>query len=174
MDSSIASPPRRGRRWPYLLLLLIAGFVGYVALTLWWSYSEGERVGIVQKLSRKGWVCKTYEGELALYVVSGMAPQIWEFTVRDQQVANRLNAVLGERVRLHYSEHRGLPTNCFGDTRYFVDSVDAGVTLPVLPGSPAPANAPAGAPSAAAPVTAPAAAPAVPAVPAVQATSTPP
>jgi len=126
------------RRWPYLLLLLLALFAAYTLLALWWSYSEGERVGVLQKLSRKGWVCKTYEGELALYVVSGLAPQIWNFTVRDQKVAGQLNAVLGERVRLHYSEHRGLPSTCFGDTGYFVDSVNIGVPLPLLPGSPVP------------------------------------
>ena len=126
----------RGRRWPYLLLLLLALFAAYTLLALWWSYSEGERVGVLQKLSRKGWVCKTYEGELALYVVSGMAPQIWTFTVRERKVAEQLNTVLGERVRLHYSEHRGLPSSCFGDTPYFVDSENIGVPLPLLPGSP--------------------------------------
>lgn len=134
--------PRRRRRWPLYLLVLVALFAGYTLLALTWSYSEGERVGVLQKLSRKGWVCKTYEGELALYVVSGMAPQIWTFTVRDPKVAGQLNVVLGERVRLHYAEHRGLPSSCFGDTPYFVDGVDHGATLPVLPvlpGSPAPA-----------------------------------
>ena len=141
--------PRRRRRWPLYLLVLVALCVGYTLLSLTWSYSEGERVGVLQKLSRKGWVCKTYEGELALYVVSGVAPQIWTFTVRDPKVAAQLNVVLGERVRLHYDEHRGLPSSCFGDTPYFVDRVDHGVALPVLPGSPAPA-----APAAPAPATA--------------------
>jgi hypothetical protein len=133
----------RGRRWPYMLVLLLALFAAYTLLALWWSYSEGERVGVLQKLSRKGWVCKTYEGELALYVVSGVAPQIWYFTVRDRKVAEQLNSVLGERVRLHYSEHRGLPSDCFGDTRYFVDSVNIGVPLPLLPGNPVPTPPPA-------------------------------
>lgn len=151
-DATTTLTPRRGRRWPYLLLLLLALFAAYTLLALWWSYSEGERVGVLQKLSRKGWVCKTYEGELALYVVSGVAPQIWTFTVRDRKVAEQLNTVLGERVRLHYSEHRGLPTSCFGDTPYFVDSENIGVPLPLLPGGPAPAPAPAvAAPAAATP-----------------------
>jgi hypothetical protein len=105
------------------LALAVLGIVAWTMLALWWSYSEGERVGVLQKFSRKGWICKTYEGELALYVVAGVAPQIWYFTVRDTAVANRLNAVIGERVRLHYAEHRGLPTSCFGDTAYFVDRV---------------------------------------------------
>jgi hypothetical protein len=127
----------RRRRWPYALLIVLLGFVAYTSLALWWSYSEGERVGILQKLSRKGWVCKTHEGELALYVISGVTPQIWSFTVRDTAVARRLNESLGSRVRLHYQEHRGLPSSCFGDTAYFVDSVqavDAPVPMPLSPG----------------------------------------
>ena len=128
---------KRRRRWPYVLAILLLGFAAYTSLALWWSYSEGERVGILQKLSRKGWVCKTHEGELALYVISGVTPQIWSFTVRDEAVARRLNDSLGSRVRLHYQEHRGLPTSCFGDTTYFVDRVqpvDPPVAMPASPG----------------------------------------
>jgi hypothetical protein len=141
--------PKRRRRWPLYLLVLVALFVGYTLLTLSWSYSDGERVGVLQKLSRKGWVCKTYEGELAMYLVSGMGPQIFSFTVRDPKVAAQLNVVLGERVRLHYDEHRGLPSSCFGDTRYFVDRVDRVDGGGQLPGSPVPApSAAPGAPGA--------------------------
>ena len=117
-----------------LLVLIVLGCFAWTTLALWWSYSEGERVGVLQKFSRKGWVCKTYEGELALYVVGGIAPQIWPFTVRDTAVARDLNAVIGERVRLHYAEHRGLPTSCFGDTAYFVDGVSQVATAPTMPG----------------------------------------
>ena len=136
---------QRGRTWPYVLLfLLLLGFAGYTALARWWSYSDGERVGILQKLSRKGWVCKTYVGELAQFVVTGVTPQIWSFTASDAAVAQKLNTLLGERVRLHYGEHVGLPTSCFGDTRYFVDrveEVDPPKPAPVTPG-PAPALVP--------------------------------
>ena len=128
---------RRRRKWPFFLLLIVLGVLAYTPLVLWWSYSEGERVGILQKLSHKGWVCKSYEGELALYVISGVTPQIWSFTVRDPAVSRQLNNMLGERVRLHYEEHRGVPTSCFGDTRYFVDSVhsvDAPTPMPISPG----------------------------------------
>ncbi|MCC7463119.1 MAG: hypothetical protein IT480_11735 [Gammaproteobacteria bacterium] len=118
-----------------VVLLLIIGGIAWTALAWWWSYAEGERVGVLQKVSRKGWICKTYEGELALYVVGGVAPQIWNFTVRDPAVASRLTAVIGERVRLHYEEHRGLPTRCFGETPYFVDRVAPLGTAPALPGA---------------------------------------
>jgi len=117
------------------LVLFILGVVAWTMLALWWSYSEGERVGVLQKFSRKGWICKTYEGELALYVVGGVAPQIWYFTVRDEAVARDLNAVVGERVRLHYAEHRGLPTSCFGDTAYFVNSVSEVPAASPMPGA---------------------------------------
>lgn len=95
----------------------------YTAFLLWWSYSEGERAGVLQKFSKRGWICKTYEGELAMYVVGGVAPQIWNFSVRDAAVAEQLHRAVGRQVQLHYSEHPGLPTNCFGETDYFVESV---------------------------------------------------
>lgn len=95
----------------------------YTLAALGWSYSDGERAGVLQKFSRKGWICKTYEGELALYVVPGVAPTIWEFTVRDPAVAQRLKAALGRQVSLHYEEHRGLPTTCLGETAYFVGGI---------------------------------------------------
>jgi hypothetical protein len=138
------APTRKRRRlWPRLLLLVVAGIAGYLAFVRLWSYSDGERVGVLQKLSRKGWVCKTYEGELALYVVSGVAPQIWEFTVSDPAVARALNAELGERVRLHYNEHVGLPSSCFGDTRYFVDHIEPVAAPKAMPPTPVQPTAPA-------------------------------
>ena len=88
---------------------------------LWWSYSEGERAGVLQKFSKRGWICKTYEGELALYVVGGIAPQIWHFSVRDPVFAEQLHKAVGQQLRLHYTEHPGLPTTCFGETDYFAD-----------------------------------------------------
>jgi hypothetical protein len=134
---------RRRRLWPRLLLIVVLGLAGYTAFVRWWSYSDGERVGVLQKLSHKGWLCKTYEGELALYVVSGVAPQIWSFTVSDEAVVKKLNPELGERVRLHYDEHVGLPSSCFGDTRYFVDRVEPVVPPAPIPATPGPAPAPA-------------------------------
>ena len=124
--AAASATPRRRRRWPWVLLLLVlAGLVAWPWLTLHWSYSDGERVGVLLKLSHKGYLCKTTEGDLALYVVGGIAPQIWSFTVRDAAVADSLNAAMGKRVRLHYHEHLGVPSSCFGDTTYFVDRVEA-------------------------------------------------
>jgi hypothetical protein len=98
-------------------------FAGYLWLALHWSYSEGERAGFMQKLSKKGWVCKTWEGELSLVALPGAAPEKFLFTVRDDVVADRINQQVGQRVALIYEEHRGLPTSCFGDTEYFVTDV---------------------------------------------------
>jgi len=119
----VVKPRRRGRWLWKLLAMIIIVFSAYTWFTLWWSYSNGERVGTLQKMSRKGWLCKTHEGELALYLVPGFAPQLWYFTVRDDVVAAQLDTLVGKRVRLHYSEHRGVPSSCFGDTPYFVESV---------------------------------------------------
>lgn len=119
------------------LLLVILLFVLYTLFMLWWSYSEGDRAGVLQKFSKRGWICKTYEGELAMYVVGGVAPQIWDFSVRDEDVANQLQGLVGQQVRLTYSEHRNLPTDCFGETDYFVEHVEkVDLNLPTVPTGP--------------------------------------
>lgn len=125
--SSEPSPTPRRRRW---ILIAIAAIVVpallfsiYVGMALEWSYSEGDRAGVVQKFSKKGWLCKTWEGELAMSTVPGVAPTIWPFTVRDAGAAKQLSAAMGRRVVLQYAEHRGVPTSCFGETPYYVDSV---------------------------------------------------
>ena len=120
-------PQPRRRRWKLIavaaVLVPVLLFSIYVGLTLSWSYSAGDRVGILQKFSSKGWVCKSWEGDLAMNTVPGVAPTIWNFTVRDDNVAKQVMASLGRRVGLRYAEHRGVPTSCFGDTPYYVDSV---------------------------------------------------
>lgn len=124
----MTAPTARTKRKTWLILLGVLAiplvlFTLYVGLAFSWSYSDGERAGILQKFSRKGWVCKTYEGELAMSVVPGVTPTIWEFSVRDDEVVPHLNQAIGKRVVLHYTEHPGIPTTCFGHTAYFVDSV---------------------------------------------------
>lgn len=105
------------------VVVIFAIFAGYIWVALNWSYSEGERAGFMQKLSKKGWMCKTWEGELSLVALPGAAPEKFLFTVRDDEVAARINQQVGQRVALTYEEHRGLPTTCFGDTGYFVTGV---------------------------------------------------
>ncbi|NUO03219.1 MAG: histidine kinase, partial [Saprospiraceae bacterium] len=80
--------------------------------------------GYLQKFSRKGWVCKTQEGELAMTTVPGVAPVLWNFSVWDEAVAKKLDGQMGKRVVLHYKEYRYIPTTCFGETTYFVDRVE--------------------------------------------------
>jgi len=113
--------------WRVILALLVVTpvvlFMLYTAIAVNWSYSEGERAGTLQKFSRKGWLCKTWEGELMQPTAPGVAPTIWDFTVRDEVTARGIESGLGRRVVLHYREHRGIPSSCFGDTRYWVDRV---------------------------------------------------
>lgn len=128
-DSSVS--PRPGflrRHWGKLtvstvLLVPVIGMVLWVAVTLSYTYSEGTRTGYVQKLSHKGWLCKTWEGELAMTTVPGTAPQIFNFSVRNDSVATEIEKIAGHQVTLFYKEHRGVPTSCFGETSYFVDGV---------------------------------------------------
>ncbi|HEY0708371.1 MAG TPA: hypothetical protein VGG33_16310 [Polyangia bacterium] len=96
---------------------------GYTAAVLAFSYSSGERVGYVQKMSKKGWVCRTWEGELAMSPVPGAVPQLFPFTVRDDAVAARITQSEGKRVSLTYEQKIGLPSSCFGETSYFVTDV---------------------------------------------------
>jgi hypothetical protein len=125
--SSAPAVRRRRSRWPLLLLALLVlaavGFGLYVWATLTFSYSSGERAGYVQKFSHKGWLCKTWEGELAMVNLPGAMPEVFRFTVRDGAVAARLDQTMGQRVALHYEQHRGVPSSCFGDTEYFVTDV---------------------------------------------------
>ena len=130
LADAVPPPPPAHRRWwhRWKLILVIVLLTPvllatlFTVVTLTWSYSNGQRAGYLQKFSRKGWFCKTWEGELAMTTVPGVAPTIWEFTVRDDAAARQLNLGLGRRVILFYREHRGIPSRCFGETNYFVDS----------------------------------------------------
>ena len=126
------------------LLLIVVLFVLYTWLTLSWSYARGERAGYVQKLSQKGWVCKTWEGELAMVNVPGTLTEKFLFTVREDSVAKKINELLGKRVALSYEQHVGVPSSCFGDTSYFVNDVrEVGENAPPPAPSPVPPPAPA-------------------------------
>jgi hypothetical protein len=116
----------------------------YFYLVLNWNYSTGERAGWVQKFSKKGWVCKTWEGELAMVSMPGTMQEKFPFTVWDDETASRVNKAMGQRVSLHYDEKVGLPSSCFGETRYWVTNVTVvpenapspGIAVPVPPAPP--------------------------------------
>lgn len=101
-------------------LMAVLGFGGWTWFTLAYNYSDGERAGYIQKLSRKGWVCKTWEGELSMINYPGAAPEIFHFSVRDARIAKDIEAVVGKRVALSYEQHINVPTSCFGETEYFI------------------------------------------------------
>jgi hypothetical protein len=127
VPSPAVKPRRRGKLLLILflfLLVVIGGFALYVWISLHFNYSDGERAGYVQKFSRKGWICKTWEGELAMVNLPGTMPELFRFSVRDDAVASQINQSLGRRVRLHYEQHKGVPSNCFGETEYFVTQVE--------------------------------------------------
>ncbi len=131
-------------------LLLLAG--AWLWLTMNWNYSEGERAGYVQKLSKKGWLCKSWEGEIAMVTMPGAIPEKFDFTVRDEAVAQKINLLAGKRVVLMYRQHKFIPSTCFGETEYFVADVrevsDGPALAPAAPATVAPpVSAPASAPS---------------------------
>lgn len=135
-----AAPKRALALLLSLLVALVVVFGLYTWFTLTWSYSEGTRAGYLQKFSKKGWLCKTWEGEILLSSMPGAIPERFAFTVRDDKLVQKLQSTMGQRVEISYEQHRGVPTSCFGETEYFVESVNTGPVNPV-----APSDAPAGA-----------------------------
>lgn len=132
-ETPAASASSRGfirRHWLSTTLIILVGVPAFV-FTVWagialrYSYSDGTRTGFVQKLSRKGWICKTWEGEMAMTAQPGVAPVLFEFTVRLDSVAAEITKIEGKQATLHYSEHKGVPSSCFGETGHFVDGVSA-------------------------------------------------
>lgn len=125
-ETPIAPAPAKKTRNKVLIALLILLLVPVVIIALWiwialgYTYASGERAGYIQKISQKGWLCKTWEGELAMANLPGTMPQIFTFTVRNDSVAHVLEQNAGKQVSLTYEQHRGVPTSCFGETEYFV------------------------------------------------------
>jgi flagellar basal body-associated protein FliL len=108
-----------------LIVIIVVLCIGYLKIVFMWSYSKGERIGYVQKFSEKGWLCKTWEGELQMLPVPGAIPEKFLFSVRDKTVIAKINSSLGKKVSLNYEQHKGVPTNCFGESEYY--AVDAKV-----------------------------------------------
>jgi len=129
----ITRPRRPGLIIVAVIVIAAALFALYMWTVLSWSYSEGERAGYLQKLSKKGWLCKTWEGEILLSSMPGAIPERFAFTVRDDAVVQQLQSAMGQRVQLTYSQHVGIPTTCFGETSYFVDKASVGGSNPVSP-----------------------------------------
>lgn len=129
-ETEAPPPARKKRRWKWPLIVLgVFVVVPALLLAAWtwialsYTYSQGERAGYVQKFSDKGWVCKTWEGELSMVNIPGAAQERWVFSVRSDSVAAKIKELMGNKVALAYEEHRGIPTSCFGDTQYFVSGV---------------------------------------------------
>ena len=105
--------------------LVFALLIGVSVLVFNYTYSEGNRAGVVIKFSKKGFIFKTHEGELNMGGVNNLVNtaqvnQIWEFSVLDKSIADSLMKMEGKRVSLHYQERiKNLPWQ--GDTKYFVD-----------------------------------------------------
>ncbi len=106
-----------------IVMAAIVLSVGYVVAVLNWSYSKGERIGYVQKFSEKGWLCKTWEGELQMLPVPGAIPEKFVFSVRDKSVITKINSSLGKKVSLEYEQHKGVPTSCFGESEYYAVNI---------------------------------------------------
>jgi hypothetical protein len=124
------------RRWILFLLLVPLALVAlYVAVELNWSYSTGERAGWIQKVSRKGWLCKTWEGEMAMVTMPGAVPEKFYFTVWDPQVVAQINHSIGQRVALTYQQKKGLPSSCFGDTEYWITGMRVISDVTPVPGA---------------------------------------
>ena len=124
------APRRSGRKWALIVLGVVvvipaALLAAWTAIALNWSYSEGNRAGYIQKFSQKGWLCKTWEGQIAMVNVPGTNQERFDFSVRDDSVAAQITRLMGSRVAITYQEHRGVPTTCFGETDYFVTGVKA-------------------------------------------------
>lgn len=120
-----------------IVVLPALALIAYTWFVLTWSFSAGERAGYVQKLSRKGWLCKTWEGEMALVSMPGTVAEKFPFTVRSDAVARQINDSIGARVALTYEQHIGIPTTCFGETQYFVTAVKVVPDPGFVPGAPA-------------------------------------
>ena len=122
----VGSVPKRAAKFGLALFTFLVLLIAlYFVAALHFSYSDGERAGFVQKLAKKGWLCKTWEGEMALVSLPGAAPEKFIFTVQDDIVAERINEQMGTRVVLVYAQHKGLLTSCFGETEYFVTTIKA-------------------------------------------------
>ena len=109
------------------VLLLIFAFAGWFYWSYYFTYSDGNRSGLLQKFSHKGNMFKTYEGELVLNSLTAnsagpLSAEKFFFSVDNKAVANKLSTLEGQRVILHY-EQKNKALSWRGDSEYLVDSV---------------------------------------------------
>ena len=119
------TPRTRRRRWPWIIAGALVGLpalvlAAWTVVALTYTYSRGDRAGYIQKLSKKGWICKTWEGEIAMVNIPGAMQERFAFTVRSDSLATAMNGMMGSQVSITYDEHRGVPGTCFGETNYYV------------------------------------------------------
>jgi hypothetical protein len=132
VDNSNHEKPSCQSRLKAFILKVVLGVVVLCLLAIWacsWTYSEGTRAGQLIKISNKGVVFKTNEGELnmgGLRVGStndGLEGNLWQFSVLDEDILDRLEASEGKRVKLSYKErYKSMPWQ--GDTNYFIVAVE--------------------------------------------------
>ena len=128
-DAPAAPVPVKKKHRKVFIFLFILVLIPAIIIALWiwvtlgYTYATGERAGYIQKISKKGWLCKTWEGELAMANLPGTMPQIFSFTVRTDSIAKVLEQNAGKQVSVTYEQHKGIPTTCFGETEYFVTGV---------------------------------------------------
>ncbi|MEO6210113.1 MAG: hypothetical protein ABIQ10_08325 [Gemmatimonadaceae bacterium] len=108
-----------------LIIVVVLGFWAWTWSALHYAYSTGDRAGFVQKFSQKGWLCKTWEGQIAMANLPGTTPEMFNFSVRSDSIAKLITQSMGQRVDITYQQHRGVPINCFGETEYFVTGIRA-------------------------------------------------
>ena len=106
-----------------IVIMTVGGFAAYTWIVLSLSFSEGERAGYVQKFSKKGWIIKTWEGELQMIPVPGAIPEKFLFSVRGDITAQKINNAMGKKVVLKYEQHKGVPTNFFAETEYYITDI---------------------------------------------------
>jgi hypothetical protein len=132
-DVASQPEPKRGMGWRgktllwflTIIVVVVLGFSAYTWSALHYAYSQGDRAGFVQKFSKKGWLCKTWEGQIAMANLPGTMPEMFDFSVRSDSIAKLITESMGKRVDLTYLQHSGVPTSCFGETEYFVTGVRA-------------------------------------------------
>lgn len=115
----------KGKFWGgfFLFIFIVGGLLAlYTWATLSYTYSNGKRAGYLQKFSQRGWICKTWEGEIVTGSMIGNQEKFM-FSVRSNELAKQIGDAIGKRVEIDYDQHIGVPSSCFGETEYFAKTL---------------------------------------------------